>query len=44
MEKMDAAFQQAMQAAVADGNERCATMPCARAGTKRPITGYQRGD
>jgi hypothetical protein len=42
--KMDLAFRAAMSKAVADGSERCATSASTSFGTRRPVSGYERGD
>jgi hypothetical protein len=43
-EKQDAAFRSAMERAIADGTERCPTMPSTCYGTRCPLWGYRRPD
>jgi transposase-like protein len=40
--EMDARFQQVLMAAVANGSERCPTLPSTEMGTRHPVVGYTR--
>jgi hypothetical protein len=42
--EMDMAFRAAMTKAVASGQEYCATSVSTSFGTRRPVSGYERGD